>query len=216
MYGLRGSLVHIDTREGSIEYVEDPKLRDSYRTLIAYSGYSRELTATKFNIRVQECRQAAKLLGKRAGLKEFNVLSDIPEDVYYTHRNSFPPNLMRRAEHYYSEVKRVENGRVAWAGGDLVRFGALMNESCQSSIHNYECGSEPIKVLQEIVSTTDGIYGSRFSGGGYGGCVVGLASAASAQDAARSIEGEYLRAHPAAKGRATIYLAQSESGLRLL
>ena len=49
-----------------------------------------------------------------------------------------------------------------------------MNDSCASSIHNYECGIEPIQQLQAIVSGAPGVLGSRFSGGGYGGCVVGL------------------------------------------
>ena len=36
-------------------------------------------------------------------------------------------------------------------------------ESGRSSIYKYETGSEELKVLQEIMQSTDGIYGGRFS-----------------------------------------------------
>jgi galactokinase len=50
----------------------------------------------------------------------------------------------------------VEEGQKVWAEGDMARFGKLMSDSCHSSIHNYESGSEALRLLNQIVSSTDG------------------------------------------------------------
>ncbi len=124
-----------------------------------------------------------------------------------------PEALGRRASHYFSEVERVSQGAQAWEEGDFARFGALMNASSISSIEQYECGHEAIIGLQQIVSSSDGIYGSRFSGGGYGGCVIALADAARAAAAADRIIACYREQFPAIAGQAAVYLAHPAHGL---
>ena len=47
-------------------------------------------------------------------------------------------------------------------------------ESGESSINNYESGSEELITLHNIINSTDGIYGGRFSGGGFKGCCIAL------------------------------------------
>ena len=49
-----------------------------------------------------------------------------------------------------------------------------MTASCQSSIENWEAGSPELIELQRTLERTKGVYGSRFSGAGFGGCVVAL------------------------------------------
>jgi len=71
-----------------------------------------------------------------------------------------------------------------------------MNQSCQSSIKNYESGSEVLIQLHEIISGTNGVYGSRFSGGGYGGCVVALAKRDLAETACSEIAEKFFAIHP--------------------
>jgi galactokinase len=104
----------------------------------------------------------------------------------------------------------------AWRWGHIETFGRLMFASCRSSIEQYECGSQAIHDLQQIVSQTKGIIGSRFSGGGFGGCVVGLVKASLAEEAVRNIRTTYRKRHPEAAGPAAVYLAESEDGVRFL
>ena len=103
---------------------------------------------------------------------------------------------------------------LAWKAGDFERFGGLMNASCHSSIHQYECGHEAIIGLQRIASSSDGVYGSRFSGGGYGGCVIALADASQAADAASTISASYREQFPGLADQAAVYLAHAAGGLR--
>ena len=105
---------------------------------------------------------------------------------------------------------------LAWQEGRLEDFGRLMVESCHSSIEQYECGSPAIHDLQQIVSSADGVIGSRFGGGGFGGCVVGLVAPDRATEAVRDIRDAYLKCHPEATGHAAVYLAESADGVRFL
>ena len=106
--------------------------------------------------------------------------------------------------------------RRAWEQGSLEDFGHLMFESCKSSIDLYECGSPAIHDLHEIVCATGGVIGSRFSGGGFGGCVVGLVKNSHAESAVEEIKKTYLKSHPETEENAAVYLANSVNGVRLL
>ena len=216
VFGEAGKLLHIDTRKPDVDKIPDISGKDAYRILVAYSGYSRELTTTGYNSRVQECREAAAYLSKFDGNSNGEILSDISADTFHSHGEKLDPHLHRRARHFFSEVRRVEEGVSAWKAGNIEEFGRLMNESCESSINYYECGSPPVHDLQEIVSSTEGVLGSRFSGGGFGGCVVGLVRPDSAESAVSSIKEAYIKKHPEVAEQAAVYLASSVKGVHHL
>jgi galactokinase/galacturonokinase len=156
---------------------------------------------------VEECHQAAALLKDGA-----HILSDVPREVFEEKKTALPENLRKRAEHFYTEVDRVHEGAQVWKESNLQRFGQLMNQSCASSIHNYESGSEILIELHKLVSETDGIYGSRFSGGGYGGCVVALAKRDLAEVACGEIANKFAGKHPALPSK--FFVAETGDGLQ--
>ncbi len=213
LHGIRNGLVYLDTHRETFETISDPPAASGSRFIIASSGFSRELVATGFNDKVVLCRQAAEILGQQIGLEGAEQLSQIPAEAYEHYGPSLPSVLQQVATHYFSEVQRVEEGRIAWKNGDLVRFGELMNESNQSSISHYKSGSEPLKRLQEIVSKAPGVYGSRFSGGGFGGCVVGLVAKEALAEAAGYIERCYHKAYPAVAESARCYEVKAAGGI---
>jgi len=95
-------------------------------------------------------------------------------------------------------------------------FGRLMYETYKSSIEQYECGIPAICDLQDIVSSTAGIVGSLFMGGGYGGCVVGFVEKDHATVAAKRIQTTYQKIRPEVADRAAVFLTQSADGIRFL
>ena len=103
-------------------------------------------------------------------------------------------------------------GKQAWAESDAVRFGQLMNQSCESSINNYEVGSEVLIQLHEIINDTTGVYGSRFSGGGYGGCVVALAKRDLAENACAEISEKFSTIHPELQSQ--VFVTETGDGLQ--
>ena len=216
VFGRRNSLLHIDTRKEDVRELPQKPDASDHRILVAYSGYSRELTTTGYNSRVQECREAAAELSRLAGTAPAAVLSDVDESDFFQCGHQLAPHLTRRARHYFGEVRRVKEGLAAWQSGRMEDFGQLMFESCRSSIEQYECGSPPIHDLQQIVASAEGVIGSRFSGGGFGGCVVGFVRPDTAELAATDIQETYRKLHPEVAGQAAVYLAQSADGVRLL
>jgi len=200
LFGRKKSMLHLDARSRQTRLISDPPDAAAAGWLIVYSGVSRNLTSGGYNGRVAECQAAAQWLEATAV-----TLSDVPPEQFNSRAEDMPPILRRRATHYFGEVARVAAGTQAWQAGDLARFGALMNESCASSIEQYESGHEAVIALQQIVRRAPGVYGSRFSGGGYGGCVIGLVERAQAETAVNHISRAYRQQFPALTGEAAFY-----------
>ena len=216
VFGKQHHLLHIDTIEESVRAIADKLQEKTYRILIAYSGLSRELVTTDYNRRVEECREAAAELTRLDDQPRAARLADASRRAFQEHGHRLASHLQRRAAHFFSEVDRVNRGLKAWQEGRLEDFGHLMFDSCRSSIEQYECGSPAIHDLQRIVSTADGVIGSRFGGGGFGGCVVGLVASDRAEDASQAIRDAYMKSHPESSGQSAVYLARSADGVRFL
>ncbi|MCB0035430.1 MAG: hypothetical protein KDE51_15465, partial [Anaerolineales bacterium] len=193
-YGRADALIMQNTRTREVSYLPHPAHAADVCWLIVFSGFTRELISSGFNDRVAECQQAAALLSSDA-----HILSDVVPQHYEQTRHQLPAHLQRRAAHYFSETARVAAGAAAWQVGDFATFGRLMNESCHSSIAQYECGSQPLIALQNIALQTEGIWGSRFSGGGYGGCLICLASVDQVEQAAAQLLADYIELYPEKK-----------------
>ena len=145
---------------------------------IFFSGLTRSLVNSDYNLRVYECKTAAwnMLAYTEQPLKTFDktFLRDIPKATFDKTRIAMPARFARRAEHFYSEYRRVRQGVTAWETGNLKLFGKLSFDSCESSIHNYECGSPELIAIYEIMRQLPGVYGGRFSGAGFKGACIAL------------------------------------------
>lgn len=212
--GKRENLLLINTITGGVMSYPKPIDSEKLRIIVVNSGYRRELTSSGFNTRVEECRMAAKLIGELSGMETAEVLSDIPEEVYKSHQHNLPEQLRRRADHYYSEVDCVRRGVEFWSEGDWSSLGKLMNRSCMSSINNYESGSLALARLHQIISDDSDVYGCRFSGGGYGGCVIGFVKPNFGERNASKILNEYMINFPEVRESASIYFAETDDGIR--
>lgn len=214
VHGKKNSLLFMDTSAslsagsvtGSVSPLGDP-LSSGFAWIVAYSGVSRELTKSGFNVRVAECHEAASSLLPGAW-----KLCDVPRELFEEFKHTLPENLCKRATHFYTEVDRVRQGAKAWYEANLEQFGELMNESCRSSITNYEVGTDILIELHELISGLDGVYGSRFSGGGYGGCVVALAHGASAANVCARVAERFSSRHPELPSK--VLIAGTADGLR--
>ena len=97
---------------------------------------------------MDELRGAAYALKAYAGM-EYGAFAqtnmrDVPLEVYQGHGARLPEPWRRRAEHWFSEMARLEEGVEAWRRGDLAAFGRLCLASGRSSIENWQTGSAGI------------------------------------------------------------------------
>ena len=171
----------------TIEYKKVIPEKDvDIEVVVVYSGIEQTLSATGYNIRVKECENAARLLLEFAKIKIPSIssstgdktpqvkLRDVPEEIFERYKYKLPENLKKRAIHFFTEMDRVRKGAPLWEKGDLENFGRLVTESGRSSIKNYECGSPPLIKIYDILNSTDGVYGARFSGAGFRGSCIGI------------------------------------------
>lgn len=210
----RNHLLAIHCRDERWEQLPLGLAAPDYRILVAFVGVARRLQSTPFNERVDECFRAARKLAEKAGRRDVRGLSDIPERLFQEHEEILQPAEARRARHFFTERDRVARGIGLWRKGDLEAFGRLMTASCHSSITNWESGSDELIALQRILEQTRGVFGSRFSGAGFGGCCVALVDAAQA-DAARHDVEQAMAAQMPGPTTPRVFLLESEDGVRL-
>lgn len=219
VYCKKDHLLYMDLRDDSYELIPTSPKMKPYKIAILFSGIERALASSKFNMRVDECRSAAYALMAYAGMSygkfDETNLRDVPYEVYLKYKDRLPETFMRRAEHWYSEYMRVESGAEAWRRGDIDEFGRLSFESGSSSIYNWETGSPELIKLYEIMRSTDGIYGGRFSGAGFKGCCMALIDPAFEESILERVGSEYIKAFPKLLGKYSAHICESADGVKL-
>ncbi len=217
VYSRKEHLLYLDTRDDSYELIPTHPDMKPYKIAIFFSGIERTLAGSKFNMRVDECRSAAYALKAFAGMEygKFNEthLREVPYETYLQYKDKLPENFAKRAEHWYTEFNRVQQGAEAWRRGDLETYGRLSFESGHSSIYNYETGSPELKALYEIMTHTDGIYGGRFSGAGFKGCCMALIDPAFEESISGQVSEEYLKQFPLLEGKYSVHICESANGI---
>ncbi len=198
--GRQDGLLFLDCDSNNYRIIPCHPSMPDFEIGIFFSGLTRSLVNSDYNLRVYECKTAAWNMLAYMGqpLKTFDktFLRDVPRTTYMQTCERMPARFARRAEHFYSEYRRVRQGVTAWESGNLPLFGQLMFASCESSIHNYECGSPELIAIYDIMRTTKGIYGGRFSGAGFKGACVALIDPAERENIRQTITNRYLEQFP--------------------
>ena len=155
------------------DYSNQPlPLRADAQIVVCNSKVKRELAQSGYNQRRAECDEAVRLL--RAVLPEIQTLRDVTPEQLDQHAALLPSNVLKRARHIITENARVLQSADALKRGDIQRFGALMNEAHTSYRDDFEASLREIEVLVGAAQSLPGVYGSRLTGGGWGGCTVSL------------------------------------------
>ena len=213
----KDQLLYLDCADDSYQLI--PWAGPKFKIAVFFSGLERSLATSAYNLRQDECKAAAYSLLAHAGLEYGKFadtrLRDVPTPVFEEYKDRLPDNFRKRAEHYFSEYHRAEEGAEAWRKGDLETYGKLIFESGRSSIENYECGCPELITLYNIMTEAEGIYGGRFSGAGFKGCCMALVDPEKADDVLRIVEEKYLAVYPALKGKYLGALCDSADGVKL-
>lgn len=219
IYCRKDHLLFMDMLDGSYELIPQNPAMKPYKIAIFFSGLERSLAGTAFNMRVDECRSAAYALKAYAGMPygkfDETNLRDVPREVYLKYRDRLPENWRKRAEHWFTEFDRVQKGAEAWRRGDIEQFGRMSSESGWSSIYNWETGSAELKALYEIMTTTEGVYGGRFSGAGFKGCCMALIDPNYEQSILETVMERYLKQFPHMRGKYSAHICETADGISL-
>ena len=218
VYGRKGQLLCMDFREGGFFCAPRPDGMKPFVIAVFFSGLERSLAGSGYNTRVDELRSAAYALKAYAGMEYAGFaqtnMRDVLDPIYRAHGWRLPEPWRRRAEHWFSEMARVEESVEAWRKGDIEAFGRLCFASGRSSIENWQTGSPELIQLYEIMTRTEGIYGGRFSGAGFRGCCIALVDPALAERAAQNVVREYAKAFPQLAGKFSTHICHSADGIQ--
>lgn len=198
--GRKNHLLMLDCDSNDYRLIPKPDTMPAFKLGIFFSGLTRSLVNSDYNLRVSECKVAAWNMLAYEGMElktmDKTFLRDIPYKTFEKYREAMPARFVRRAEHFYGEYKRVREAVTAWEAGNLDWFGKLSYQSCESSIHCYECGSPELIALYEAMRSTQGIYGGRFSGAGFKGACIALCDPDKTEVIAEQVREQYLARFP--------------------
>ncbi|MCR5002760.1 MAG: galactokinase [Bacteroidales bacterium] len=218
--GEKNALLFVDTDSEEYRLIRTPEGMKDFSLGIFYSGLVRSLAGSDYNLRVSECRTAAwdmlAFSGQPLKSLDKTFLRDVPYKMFESTRDRLPERFSRRAEHFYTEFKRVRKGVTAWESGNLDLFGNLSFESCESSIHNYECGSPELIAIYDIMKTLKGVYGGRFSGAGFKGACIALVDPACEESIREELTRRYLEKFPEYEGTFKVFFCRPDDGARFI
>ncbi len=165
VHGEEHKAILLDCRSITHQLVPIP---DGAEIIVANTMVKHELGSSAYRQRVQECHEALSHFPGKEALRDV-TLGDLERTA-----SQIPEIPLARARHVILEDLRVQNFLEAAGRGDLHQMGKLMVESHRSLQHDYEVSCEELDFMVDTALTLDGVYGSRMTGGGFGGCTVSL------------------------------------------
>lgn len=189
--GQNGAALLIDCR--SLQTRTVPIRLNGVSVLICDTRVKHELSSSEYNLRRAECLRGSNILAK--SLPGVRSLRDVSVSDFEAHAAELPGVVRSRCRHVVTENARTLAAVEALSAGDLATMGKLMSASHVSLRDDYQVSCEELDVAVDIAAAQAGVYGSRMTGGGFGGCTVTLVD-----DAALEPVGTAIKAAFAARG----------------
>jgi galactokinase len=168
--GQTDSALLIDCR--SLETESVPMRLGEARVLICDTRVKHQLSSSGYNQRREEAASGCQLLA--GWLPDVRSLRDVQLEDFERLAPQLPELERRRCRHVVTENARTLAAAQALRAGDLPHLGQLMLESHASLRDDYQVSCEELDVAVEVAAAQSGVYGSRMTGGGFGGCSVSL------------------------------------------
>jgi galactokinase len=159
----------IDTRLLTYHYV--PLQLKGAAFLVTNSRVPHVFADAEYNRRREECRRCVEMLSVK---KPGTALRDYSPADLRDSLGSIPETTRRKCLHVVEENARVLEAEEALRKKDLAGFGKLMNRSHESLRDLYEVSCPELDWLVKRAQETEGVYGSRLTGAGFGGCTITL------------------------------------------
>ena len=168
--GKKGQAIFLDT--ATLEYQYVPLRLEGCKIVVTNSNKPHSLVSSHYNERRQECEKALSDLQRALPV---SALCQLTPEQFEANKSLIADPLCRmRAKHAVYEEDRTKKAVKALMANDLVTFGRLLNESGDSLRYDYDATCPEIDALVEEARKQEGVYGSRETGGGWGGNTVSI------------------------------------------
>jgi len=177
---------------------------DGLRVLVIDTRAEHRHASGEYRRRREGCEAAARALGIRA-------LRDLgPDDLDSALARLDEDELRRYVRHVVTKDERVLRTVELLRAGDTAAIGPLLTASQASMRDDFQITIPELDVAADTLVEA-GALGARMTGGGFGGCVIGLVPTELVEAAGAAVEAAYARAgfrppasfvaHPAAGAR---------------
>jgi galactokinase len=176
-----------DEVSGAAQLIKSPFSR--YKVLIMDSRVPRLGVEDELKQRRQKIKKGLEMLsGNREGasFREFAAL-DLVESM-----GNLPEEIRRRSMHIVQELRRVADAADALSRADMASLIRIIFHSHESLRDLYEVSCPEIDWLVKRAQETEGVFGSRMTGQGFGGCTYTFIKDKALEDYAKRLE-EYER-----------------------
>lgn len=163
-----GKAIALNTKDLSHETLDIP---GDWRFLTVHTGIRRELSDGRYKARFDECQAAKDALDTA----DICTLSAAQQEA----AAALPEPLNRRVRHTVSEHQRTLAACTALKTADIDGFAEQMRASHCSYSEDFEASLPAIDALIAKAEAL-GAKAARLTGGGFGGCIVVLATAETA------------------------------------
>ena len=204
---LENHVLLLDCRSRATEWV--PLAAPEISVLIINTNVKHELTGGEYAKRHAQCQTAAQLLGVTA-LREAEMAQ------LEAMQSRMAPPIFRRARHVISEIARTTQAAREMRAGNWPGLGQLMYASHDSLRDDYEVSCAELDLLVDLargLGEKGGVFGSRMTGGGFGGCTVSLVETRAVDHLTPHL-GEAYRAKTGREP--SIFVSRPAGGARLL
>ena len=197
--GKKGNLLLLDCRKKTFTLVPFGHSDDDGPViLVTNSNVKHSLSGSEYPDRVRQCKDAVKLIKTRypsvKALRDATMLQ-LNEVFRGRYQSAVPASgttsldyskkkkpikmdqaelAYRRAHHCITEDLRTLATVAALERGDYDIVGESMTASHRSLQFDFEVSCSELDQLVNTAITIPGVYGSRMTGGGFGGCTVTL------------------------------------------
>ncbi len=178
--GQPGKAILLDCRSLDYRYLpfDDP----SISVVVIDTSVRRELAASAYNERRQQCEEATQLLKKlilqddpsNQQAQAAKELRDITSDQFEHYKEQLPVLLRQRAGYVIAENMRVLEVVRLLEAGDIDAAGAILWQGHAGLRDEYQVSCDELDALVEIARRVPGVLGARMMGGGFGGCTINL------------------------------------------
>jgi galactokinase len=166
--GRQNNLLLLDCRSRETQLV--PMNDPAVSLLIANTNVKHELANGEYGRRRAQCEAAAKALGVAS-------LRDATMEALAGAKGKMNDVSFRRARHVIGEIERTVQAAEGIKASNWAAVGQLMFASHRSLRDDYEVSCKELDSMVEIaegIGAKGGVFGSRMTGGGFGGCTVSL------------------------------------------
>lgn len=195
--GEPGKAILLDCRSLAYRYL--PFDAPDISLVVIDTGVRRELAASAYNERRQQCEEAVKLMRElllqdvsgNAQVQDVRELRDITPAQFAQFKGRLPEVLQRRAGYIIAENERVLRVVRLLEQGQIEKVGAILWQGHAGLRDEYEVSCTELDALVEIAHQVPGVLGARMMGGGFGGCTINLVRNDAVEPLRQLVEQEY-------------------------